>query len=121
MDEESMKSHSARGVDRLSDEDLRRFDESLRRDLEPHPAVVSRVVHGALQGPISTSRPRWRLVWAGAFLLLLAIAVPRLRMENPPVETSPPTAQQQLRISNDGGLVMVTTSASALVILPGDS
>ena len=98
-----------------------RLDEGLRRALEPHPAVVARVVRGALEGSDPAPRRRWLLAAAGAFLLLLASAIPRIPNEPPPVENSPLIAQQRLRISNEGGVVKVTTPAgSALVILPGD-
>ena len=104
----------------LSTEDAR-LDEELRRALEPHPAAVARVVHGALRGPATPRRQSWRLAVVGAFLLLMALTIPRLLVEPPPVDTAPTPAKRQLRISNEDGLVTVTTpTGSALVILSGE-
>lgn len=111
------------------------IDERLRRALEPHPAVVDRLVRTALEGTAPTAEgparrlgPISRLAFAAAAVLILAaVLIPRFRPV-PPGPASPevvglpaPAAAAVLEISNEDGPVTVTTPAgSKMILLPGD-
>ena len=115
-------------TDDRPDHDL---DAALRRRLEPDAATVSRVVRNALAAAEpETHRARpWRRAtgWAtaGAFALLAALAVPVLIPDapvDPPVEPVPaPPQPSLLSISNESGVVTVTTpTGSKMIVLPGE-
>ncbi len=98
-------------------------EERLRRSLEPHPAVVDRLVRTALERTSPPAPKRWP-VWglAGAAAVALAILavvlIPTLQPTPLVVDLEEPAV---LRISNEDGAVTVTTPAgSKMIILPGD-
>ncbi len=78
-------------------------DQRVRRALEPDPAVVERTVEAALR----TSRRTVWIPWAATATAVLALALVALFSRSPDVIAPPP--RRVLTISNEHGLVTVTT------------
>ncbi len=106
-------------------------EEKLRHALEPHPAVVDRLVRTALErtSPPAPKRwPVWIPVAAAAGVLILAVVLIPTLQPNPDRRTAPQVVELEpfpepsvLRISNEDGPVTVTTPAgSKMILLPGD-
>ncbi len=102
------------------------IDRALRQALEPDVATVDRVIHAARSAAPSSSRRPWRLAtaWAaavGAVSLVwwASVEIPGNRISSPGLQ---PESSAVLRISNEDGLVTVTTPVgSKMIILPGET
>lgn len=97
------------------------IDRTLREVLEPAAAIVDRVIRAARINEPAPPRA-WRLVAASvaaaAIVWLVVLEIPDLRAPSPP-EVRPETLSV-LRISNEEGVVTVTTpEGSKMIILPG--
>lgn len=117
------------------DDDSSAVDRTLRRLLEADAAAVERLIRTALSAGggdavgTASRRPALRLWWrwapASVALACLALAAVWWIPASKVLETLPETAatppSDVLRISNEDGVVTVTTPAGAkMIILPGD-
>ena len=102
------------------------LDKRLRERLEPNPFTVERLVRNALDGRPSPVRSVWwpRLAVGAALLVLVVLFFPTAELGPPPggeTRSSAPQRPTRLSISNEDGLVTVTSPAgSKMIILSGD-
>jgi hypothetical protein len=96
------------------------IDSYLRRLTQPDPAVVQRVLAGALRDPIPDRRRPRRWLWAAATLaVVLGLAVGTWRWQ---VHSSPTPEELSLTITGSRALVMVERAdGQRWVIAPASS
>lgn len=119
------------------DEADRRFDEALRDSLSPSIETRRRIIQHALAAPDDALSParqrdfphsRWRHAsrrgwpWLAAAAATLAIALAQLHyaptLDDPLSAIHPPEPPERLRITNeDGPVVVTTTSGNRLIML----
>ncbi|MEM7355004.1 MAG: hypothetical protein AAF657_29615 [Acidobacteriota bacterium] len=106
----------------------KRVDTLLRTALDPEPAVAKRLAKRALNTPAAvparwTAPTRWQLTTAFSAAAVIALLWLAPRDQTVPPTPAPPPATEAvaLVISNPNGLVTVTTTAGAKMVLLPDS